>query len=293
MSACLLSTSGVVGRLAPTPSGKLHLGNALSFAAAWLSVRQASGTLLLRVEDIDRNRSVQGRAQEIRDDLDWLGLTWDREVPPQRTRSYTEAMASIAAHTYRCTCTRREIHKRHHQYDGFCRARGLVSGALRFRLPNEIVTINDRHHGSQQVNLANLPDPKLVQRDEQPCYIAAVVVDDIRDGVTEVVRGLDLIDQIAPQEALWRALGAKPPTWLHAPILMGTDNQKLCKSHDSLTVESLRNSGISSSEIRRTLLPFLGVNKNALKGQKDPLSTAIALFNPLGFLAAEIQSPFQ
>lgn len=293
MSAFHLPTSGVIGRLAPTPSGKLHLGNALSFAAAWLSVRQAEGTLLLRIEDIDPKRTFLGRAQEIRDDLNWLGLTWDREVAAQSTRSYQEALNSIRQQTYRCSCSRREIRARHDHYDGHCRERKLSHGSLRFRLPNEGVTVQDRRYGAQQVDLSDLPDPKLTQRNDQPCYIAAVVIDDIRDGVNQVVRGMDLLDQIAPQEVLWSALGATPPTWLHTPIIMGPDNQKLCKSHNSLTVQSLRESGITAVEIWRALLPYLGIDKSVLNLMTSPLMEATGLFNPLAFETGEIQSPFQ
>jgi len=238
-----------VGRLAPTPSGHLHLGNALAFAAAWLSARAAGGRLILRVEDIDRGRARDDVAAGQRDDLVWLGLTWDEEVPPQSARTYS--LAGIP--TYRCDCPRRT------RLAGACACRDAdrPGGAWRFRAPPGPVAFVDRALGSQA--FAPDDDPILVRADGEPAYPLAVVVDDARDGVTEVVRGADLLPATATQIRLHEALGLSPPTYLHAPVLLGPDGKKLSKSHASTEMRSLRAAGWTVDRVWTTLLPLLGL----------------------------------
>ena len=211
----------IVGRLAPTPSGRLHLGNVCAAGAAWLSVRQAGGRLRLRIEDIDIGRARGDVADAIRVDLAWLGLTCDDETPPQSQRDYAPALARLAPHTYRCGCTRAASRDAGGACVGGCRTRGLGEGAVRFALPHGVETIVDRARGRTDVDLATLPDPVLRRRDGCCTYTLAVVADDIADGVTEVARGADLAEQSALQAVLWRALGADPPAWLHAPLISG------------------------------------------------------------------------
>lgn len=239
----------VVGRLAPTPSGHLHLGNALAFGAAWLSVRGAGGRLLLRIEDLDRGRSRAEIADAQRADLRWLGLHWDEEVPAQSTRRYdTEGLD-----TYRCDCTRKQRQARPCPH----RDAPAAEGAVRFRSARAPVAFVDRAQGPQ----VHTPDqdPLLIRRSGEPGYPLAVVLDDIRDGVTEVVRGGDLLGPTAVQVELYRALGAPPPTWLHVPLLLGPDGRKLSKSHGSTELRALRAAGWTPGDVWDVLLPMLGV----------------------------------
>lgn len=241
------------GRLAPTPSGRLHLGNTLAFGAAWLSVRQTGGRLLLRIEDVDRARARVAIEASIREDLLWLGLGWDEETPPQRDRDYGPWLARLAAGTYPCRCTRKEA--------ASCRCveLGHPDGAVRFRVSAGPIDVVDRRYGARRVDPVTFGDPVLQQRDGTYTYNLAVVVDDLCDGVTEVVRGADLLDFTAVQIHLWRAFGATPPTWLHAPLLLGPDGRKLSKSHGSTEIAAMRASGASPEDIWRRLLPLLGL----------------------------------
>jgi glutamyl-tRNA synthetase len=264
-----------VGRLAPTPSGRLHLGNALAFAAAWLSVRSAGGRLLLRIEDVDRTRARADLERSIRDDLLWLGLEWDEETAPQRSRRYEPWVSLLSDHTYRCTCTRAEL-AGSAGYPGTCRDARHPHGALRLRLPEGVVRFRDRRFGPQEVNPEGFGDPVLQRRDGTFAYPLAVVVDDLCDGVTEVVRGADLLDYTAVQLRLWRALGATPPTWLHAPLLLGADGKKLSKSHGSTEIGALAAQGWTARQVWAELLPLLG-----LEGY-DRLADAVVAFRPDG-----------
>lgn len=243
-----------VGRLAPTPSGHLHLGNALAFVAAWLSVRSASGRLLLRVEDLDRGRARDEVAEGQRDDLRWLGLEWDEEVAPQSSRAYSLAGIPV----YRCPCPRVTRVAGHCR----CRYREQELGAFRFRTPGQDVTFEDRARGPQRFSPTE--DPILIRADGEAAYPLAVVLDDVRDGVTEVVRGADLLDATATQLLLYACLGARPPTWLHVPVLLGPDGKKLSKSHGSTELRALRSAGWTAAKVWETLAPCLGMSGGAL-----------------------------
>jgi glutamyl/glutaminyl-tRNA synthetase len=249
-----------VGRLAPTPSGQLHLGNALAFGAAWLSVRQQGGRLLLRVEDVDRGRARAEVEADQKEDLRWLGLDWDEETPPQRDRDYGPWLERLRDHVYRCTCTRRQVREAGGVYPGTCRDAGHAGGAARFRLPAGEVRFVDRRFGPRAVDPTAFGDPVLQRRDGVFAYNLAVVVDDLCDGVTEVVRGADLLDFTAVQIHLWRALGATPPTWLHSPLVLGPDGHKLSKSHGSTEVRALRAAGWTAADVWRVVLPWLGLD---------------------------------
>ena len=240
----------VVGRLAPTPSGHLHLGNALAFGAAWLSVRNRGGRLLLRVEDLDRGRSRQEIAEAQRQDLIWLGLDWDEEVEPQSTRRYV----TTGLETYRCDCSRKQ------RLAGECqhRSKPAAEGAVRFRSAHRVVEYVDRACGRQAVRPEG--DPLLIRRNGEAGYPLAVVVDDHRDGVTEVVRGADLLEATAVQVELYRAFGWDQPTWMHVPLLLGPDGRKLSKSHGSTELRALRARGWTAADVWGRLLPLLGVS---------------------------------
>jgi glutamyl/glutaminyl-tRNA synthetase len=260
----LQSRSGLLtGRLAPTPSGRLHLGNVCAAAAAWLSVRQRRGRLLLRIEDVDAARARADIADAIRADLAWLGLTCDAETAPQSARDYRPVLARLASGTYRCGCTRADSREAGGACVAGCRNRGLTTGAIRFALPAGVERVVDRARGVSDVDVATLVDPVLQRRDGCPTYTLAVVADDIADGVTEVARGADLAGQSAVQSVLWRALGVAPPAWLHAPLILGGDGKKLSKSHHAAAVGDLRERGWSAGDVWRTVLPWLGLTPDA------------------------------
>ena len=265
----------VTGRLAPTPSGNLHLGNVLAFGAAWLSARSQEGRLLLRVEDVDRERARKDIETAQRDDLQWLGLHWDLEVTPQRERDYTPWLDRLqdGDRLYYCTCTRKDLRRNGGRYPGTCRDAGHREGALRFRLPEGAVTLTDRRFGRRRIDPNQFGDPVVRRRDGRFTYNLAVVVDDLVDGVTEVVRGADLLDYTAVQFRLWEAFGATPPTWLHAPLVTDADGTKLSKSHGAAEVRALRAAGYSPDTLWQHVLPWLGV-------EADGLRDAVPRFDP-------------
>lgn len=243
----------VTGRLAPTPSGHLHLGNALAFAAAWLSARAQRGRLLLRVEDLDRGRARDDIAAAQREELLWLGITWDEETTPQSRRTYVLDGIPV----FRCVCARAG------RVAGLCRCRdaGHREGPWRFRAPREEVAFTDRVWGEQRFTPDD--DPVLRRADGEAAYPLAVVLDDLRDGVTEVVRGADLLAATATQLLLYRCLDATPPTWAHVPMVFGPDGKKLSKSHGSTELRALRAAGWSAARVWSLLLPMLGMEGDA------------------------------
>ena len=249
------------GRLAPTPSGHLHLGNALAFGAAWLSARGAGGRVLLRVEDLDRGRARDDVAAGQREDLRWLGLAWDEEVAPQSLRDYRLEGIPV----YRCDCNRAARLAR----ACTCRDETRAAGAWRYRTRQTPVDFVDRALGPQRI--VPEEDPILIRADGEAAYPLAVVVDDARDGVTEVVRGADLLEATATQIRLHEDLGLDPPSYLHTPILLGTDGKKLSKSHGSTEIRALRAAGWTPDDVWATLLPLLGVAAGPLAGARlDP-----------------------
>ena len=257
------AVSRVCGRLAPTPSGHLHLGNALAFGAAWLSARGAGGRVVLRIEDLDRGRAREEIAAAQREDLVWLGIDWDEERPPQSRRTYTIEGIPF----YRCDCTRAE------RLEQRCACRGANkgSGAVRFAVPLGPVPFVDRARGAQ--SLPPEQDPILMNADGAAAYTLAVVVDDARDGVTEVVRGADLLSSTPAQVRLHESLGLPAPTYLHVPLLLGPDGKKLGKSHGSTEIRALRAEGVTPEQIWRRLLPWLGL-------PPGPLASALGRLDP-------------
>lgn len=236
----------------------------LAFGAAWLSARAAGGRVLLRVEDLDRGRARAEVARAQREDLEWLGITWDAEVPPQSTRRYP--LDGIP--TFRCPCPRAR------RLAGACRCRdeAQTEGAWRLRTPKGPVGFVDRARGP--LSFEPDEDPILVRADGEAAYPLAVVVDDARDGVTEVVRGADLLEATATQVVLHRLRGTAEPSWLHVPLLLGEDGKKLSKSHGAAGVRALRAAGLGPEGVWALLLPALGV------GGAATLGAAVARFDP-------------
>lgn len=250
-----------VGRLAPTPSGLLHLGNALAFGAAWLSARNAGGRVLLRIEDLDRGRARADVEAAQRADLAWLGIDWDEEVEPQSRRVYP--LDRIP--TYRCSCSRAERLAR----SCSCREGSGSRGVWRFLTPPGPVSFVDRARG--RCDTVPEDDPVLMRADGEAAYPLAVVLDDARDRVTEVVRGGDLLEATAVQIRLYEALGLSPPSWLHVPLLLGADGRKLSKSHGSIGIAALQDAGWTADRVWETLLPLLGLPSGRLaEARLDP-----------------------
>ena len=249
-----------VGRLAPSPSGRMHPGNILAFLVAWLSARSVSGEVVLRIEDLDRVRCTPEWADILKDDLTWLGITWDREAPPQRDRdsAFEEALERLKdmGLVFPCWCTRGVLNASraphatdgHWIYPGNCRnltpdERLSKKGPPSYRLivPDREICFTDRIYGERRENLAReCGDFVLKKADGSYAYQLAVVVDDIACGVTEVVRGCDLLGSVPRQIYLTELLGGKTPEYMHVPILLGPGGRKLSKRDLDLDMGQLR-----------------------------------------------------
>ena len=250
----------VVGRFAPSPSGRMHLGNVFAALLAWLSVRSRGGAMILRIEDLDPDRCRQEYIETLRDDLQWLGLTWDVEQTSQSLRSpaYAAAFDRLQAQglLYPCYCSRTELHAASAPhasdgrviYAGTCRnltpaarAAKTKAPAWRLRVPDEIWAVEDGLQGRYEENLARDCGDFIVRRaDGVYAYQLAVVVDDAAGGVTEVVRGMDLLSSTPRQCYLYHLLGKTPPAFFHVPLLLAPDGRRLSKRERDLDLGALR-----------------------------------------------------
>lgn len=268
----------MVGRFAPSPTGIMHWGNASTALVAWLQVRAEGGRMLLRMEDVDPQRSKPEFADGWRRDLAWLGLDWDEEVAPQSQRGprYAEALANLTAQglVFACRCTRRDMEEAVSaphgsfmgSYPGTCSdGRWPLDGpgARRLRYPDDAVVLR-RADGARlrdepdSTERLGLHDAVVLRRaDGAWAYQLAVVVDDMDQGVTHIVRGRDLEDSAPLQQFLHRALGnPQPPEVAHAPLWMGPDGHRLSKRHGSVGV---RNSGLEAPQAVGLLAHGLGL----------------------------------
>jgi glutamyl-Q tRNA(Asp) synthetase len=230
-----------VGRFAPSPTGPLHFGSLVAGLASWLDAKRAGGRWLLRMEDLDRPRVMPGAADQILRQLEEIGLTWDGPVVHQSARLalYEDAIRKVKAHTYPCSCTRKELEDSalaidgSRIYPGTCRngmAPGKAARALRLRTDGEPVHFSDRVQGDiTQSVAAEVGDFVLRRADGLHAYQLAVVVDDAAQGVTDVVRGADLLDSTARQVFLQRLLGVATPRYLHVPVATNAAGEKLSK----------------------------------------------------------------
>jgi len=262
----------VVGRIAPSPTGRLHLGHARSFLLAWWSARSQGGRVVLRVDDLDAGRVVPGSIEAIIDDLRWLGLDWDGAPLLQSTRAaaHAEALKRLerAGTVYPCICTRKELASAASaphgpegevRYPGTCRddparTAGAAPGtlALRFRTPLGIVRWTDRVHGEVAIDVAaDVGDFVLARKDGAASYQLATVLDDAHQGVTEVLRGDDLLPSAARQRLLAEALGLPMPTQAHVPLVVDAEGHRLAKRDGSVTLQELRQQGVSPERICR------------------------------------------
>jgi glutamyl-tRNA synthetase len=269
-----LEQTSVTGRLAPSPTGGLHLGHARTFLAAWLSARSKGGRVVLRVEDLDASRVRTGAVEGALDDLRWLGLTWDEGpdvggprgpyLQTGRAVFYEVALERLkkAELVYPCTCTRAEIARAASaphaedegpRYPGTCSGRraldaatlGVRPFAWRFRLMPGEVSWDDLLLGKRSIDPSLVGGDFIVARASVgPSYQLAVVVDDAAMGVTEVIRSDDLVTSTPRQILLYRALGLELPAFGHIPLVRGADGRRLAKRDGSIKLSTIRTSGV-------------------------------------------------
>ncbi|HEY1860507.1 MAG TPA: tRNA glutamyl-Q(34) synthetase GluQRS [Gemmataceae bacterium] len=259
-------TASVVGRLAPSPTGAQHVGNARTYLIAWLSARARGGRVVLRIEDIDSPRIKPGAVQQALTDLEWLGLKWDGDplVQTEREPLYREALIKLqtAELVYPCTCSRTDVeraasapHAEHEGpvYPGTCSARraadaaklGDTPFAWRFRIPQQTPSFVDGFRGPVQLDLRQAGGDFVVWKSAgTPAYQLAVVVDDAAQGVTEVIRGDDLLLSTPRQLLLYQALNLPAPQFAHVPLVVGQDGRRLAKRHGDTRLSALRESGV-------------------------------------------------
>jgi glutamyl-tRNA synthetase len=275
------ATPNLVGRLAPSPTGAQHVGNARTYLLAWLSIRSRGGKLVLRMEDIDSPRVKRGAAQQAIDDLRWLGLDWDEGpdlggpngpyVQTERIGLYEQALRQLQAaeRVYPCTCTRTDIAaaasaphagQEGPRYSGTCSFRRAADAealrqagqtfAWRLRTTNSLREYTDLVAGPSRCNVAReLGDFVIGKMDGSPAYQLAVVVDDQAMGITEVLRGDDLLPSAFRQLELYGFFGWTPPTFAHVPLVIGPDGRRLAKRHGDTRLSTLRDAGTSPESL--------------------------------------------
>jgi glutamyl-tRNA synthetase len=262
-----------VGRLAPSPTGLLHLGHARTFLLAWWSIRSRAGTLLLRMEDLDGPRVNSALLEAAVRDLEWLGLDWDGAVLRQ-SESLPRLNAAIArlleqGLAYPCVCTRGDLRTAatapqqgdaEIRYPGTCRGRfsslseaerasGREAG-IRLKVREGPVTFVDGVHGPCAFDVATeVGDFLVARRDKAPAYQLATAVDDAAQGVTEVLRGDDLLPSAARQMLVQEALGLAQPRYLHVPLVLDAHGRRLAKRADDLSLRELRERGLDPRAI--------------------------------------------
>ena len=285
-----------VGRFAPSPTGPLHLGSLVAAVGSWLFARASGGSWLVRMEDLDTPRVVPGAADDILRTLERYGLSWDGEVALQSRRLalYESALETLRDKglVYGCACSRTDLARAasapdrndppaQDVYAGRCRA-GLPSGkparSFRFRVPAGVLTFDDRPLGSFSEDLSAVVGDFVVRRADGPfAYQLAVVVDDAEQGVTEVVRGADLLSSTARQIALQRELGTPTPSYAHLPLVLGPDGGKLGKRDGALPLSQQ-----DGARVQKTLalaLRILGQGP-ADGSPREMLQEALRRFDP-------------
>lgn len=302
-----MAENKICGRFAPSPSGRMHLGNIFCALLAWLSARAQNGNMLLRIEDLDTSRCTEEKARVLMDDLLWLGLDWDYGAAPdkpadeyyqsRRSGIYKKFFDRLDAEglIYPCFCSRAELHAAsaphasdgHFVYPGTCRRltaaqraakmAGAHKCAWRICVPDETIVFSDLHYGVQSLNLAREWGDFIVRRsDGIYAYQLAVVTDDALMGVTEVIRGSDLLTSSAPQLYLYKQLGFTPPKFGHLPLLTAPDGRRLAKRDLDLDMGALRQRYKTPEAVTGKLAFMAGLTETA-----EPIKAAelIPLFD--------------
>ncbi|NDG73505.1 MAG: tRNA glutamyl-Q(34) synthetase GluQRS [Proteobacteria bacterium] len=261
------------GRLAPTPTGHLHIGHASTFAMAHRRARASGGRIFLRIEDLDPHRCKSQFAREAMEDLNWLGLDWDEKPVFQSDRKslYVEAWRRLreGGFIYSCAKSRRELssHAPHEEEPVFpvewradtseaWKYQSPAGANWRFRVPDgRKIAFVDGHCGRvEKTALQDFGDFLVWNRDDIPAYELAVVVDDIAMKITEVVRGEDLLTSTARQILLYEALGSRPPAWYHCPLVRDAQGIRLAKRTGGLSLRDLRASGKTPGDVLKMAL---------------------------------------
>ena len=299
-----------VGRLAPSPTGALHLGNARTFMIAWLRARSLGGKVIFRMEDLDHPRDKPGAAAAAVEDLKWLGFDWDEEyVQSERKPLYREALerltqgrGDVASVLYPCVCSRKDVENAQSAphageqlfYPGICRDRfasWLEAQAFldqdsasprlrvrqpcwRFRVPaGTVVEFDDVFAGHFRQDVSRALGDFPVARDEFGAgYTLAVTVDDALMGVTEVIRGDDLLAATPAQILLYRALGYELPSFCHVPLVVGPDGKRLAKRHGDTRIASYRAAGRKPEDLLGLLAKTCGWGDGSPVSLRDLLS---------------------
>lgn len=310
------------GRFAPTPSGALHLGSARTALAAWGVARWRGARFVLRVEDLDVQRTKEGATERMLEELRWLGLPWDEGpdlggpagpyAQSQRGALYASVLAWLRERglVYPCRCSRREVeqasvapHGAEPVYPGTCRGRAAedvlreaeaAGRAVCWRFAVEAGTqrtVHDAVAGDFTQDVAReVGDFVVFRADGVAAYQLAVVVDDVAMGVDHVVRGADLLSSAPRQALLAESLGAAPPAWVHVPLVVGPGGERLAKRHGSVSLSELRARGLEPDRLRAVLLASLGgatehgaLDPSCIPAQPSPLAELErALGFPLG-----------
>jgi glutamyl-Q tRNA(Asp) synthetase len=277
-----MNASPYIGRFAPSPTGPLHIGSLVAAMASYLDAKVHRGQWLVRIEDVDKDRNVPGADQHILASLQRCGMQWDGEVvwQTQREELYEAALRQLGGNVYPCGCSRREIADSQLRlgrngnallvYPGTCRdglAPGKPARALRLRTPQQphrIVSFTDRWAGEYSQDItAEAGDFVIRRADGFWAYQLAVVVDDAAQGITDIVRGADLLDSTPRQLYLQELLGLPHPRYLHVPVVLNQDGEKLSKQTGA---QAFDNGASAELLLREALLPaarFLGLDVRA------------------------------
>jgi glutamyl-tRNA synthetase len=254
------TVSGVRVRFAPSPTGALHIGGARTALFNWLQARHDGGTLLLRIEDTDRERSTPENVEQILDALRWLELDYDEGPQSQLGNSerHQEVLQQLIAdgRVYRSTATGDDVkaYKAEHGADKGFRGTDQGEGAYRLRVPDEGETVvHDLIRGDTTFRHVHLDDPVIARADGSVLYNFAVAIDDLDAKITHVIRGEDHLSNTPKQLLVYEALGAEPPVFAHIPLIHGPDGKKLSKRHDAASVQELRDAGYLPEAVRNYL----------------------------------------